>query len=495
MLPVKPVPIKILKRLGKFAFADGGSIKARVLRSGIWVGVGQVGVQLLAIIRSVALARFLTPDVFGLMALAMIVVRAIDTFTRPGIGQALIARQKDFEEASATAFTLLVARGVLLSLVLAVAAPFVAKFYEAAELEIVLQVLSLVFVINGLSNINIIAKQRELDFRGLTYLNQVAVLVGTIVTVFLAWRLQSVWALVIGQIVQFSMTALLSYYFLNGRLQFAFNTTVVRELLQYGKFITGSSIVVFIVAELDSAVIGKLLGTEQLGFYALAATISSLAILSLAQIISGIMMPAYSKLQTDLVQLRNAYLRAFSLVMFLVMPASAGLIFLTEPLIHVVYGEKWLYAAVPLQVFAFFGVPRAILIFNGYLFEGIGKPKIAFYLGVLRLATIVPIIIPMVKSYGLLGAAGTVAIGAVVQCAVGLIYLRQYIAIELSGLLKVMWRPLWTTLLMSLVVVGMGNLLDPRTLSGLFLIVFSGIFIYVTLNVSVLLKLKKEQLA
>lgn len=495
LLPIKPVPIKTIKKLGKFAFADGGSIKARVLRSGIWVGAGQIGVQLLAIARSVALARFLTPDVFGLMALAMIVVRAIDTFTRPGIGQALIARQKDFEEAAATAFTLLVVRGILLSLVLTVAAPFVAEFYEADELEVVLQVLSLVFVINGLSNINIIARQRELDFRGITYLNQVAVLIGTIVTVLLAWWLQSVWALVIGQIAQFSMTALLSYYFLGGRLQFAFNTVVARELLQYGKFITGSSIVVFIVAELDSAVIGKLLGTEQLGFYALAATISSLAILSLSQIVSGIMMPAYSKLQKDLVQLRNAYLRAFSLVMFLVMPASVGLIFLTEPLIQVVYGEKWLQAAVPLQVFALFGIPRAILIFNGYLFEGIGKPKVAFYLGVLRLATIAPIIIPMVKTYGLLGAAGTVAIGAVVQCAVGLIYLRRYIAIEVLRLLKVIWRPLWTTLIMSLVVVWMSNFFDPRTLIGLSATVLSGILVYVILNVSVLLKLKKEGLA
>ena len=185
------MPIKSIKKLGQFAFADGGSIKARVLRSGIWVGLGQISVQLLAIVRSVALARFLTPDVFGLMALAMIVVRAIDTFTRPGIGQALIARQKDFEEAAATAFTLLVARGILLSLVLAVAAPFVAEFYEADELEVVLQVLSLVFVISGLSNINIIARQRELDFRGVTYLNQVAVLIGTIVTVLLAWWLRS----------------------------------------------------------------------------------------------------------------------------------------------------------------------------------------------------------------------------------------------------------------------------------------------------------------
>jgi len=487
------VPIKSIKKLGRFAFADGGSIKARVLRSGIWVGAGQVGIQLLGIVRSVALARLLTPDVFGLMALAMIVVRTIETFTRPGIAQALIARQKEFEEAAATAFTLLVARGLLLSLILAVAAPFVAAFYEAAELEVVLQVLSAVFVIGGLSNINTIARQRELDFRRLTYLNQSAILIGTIVTVIMAWWLRSIWALVIGQIVQFSTTTLLSYYFLGGRMQFAFRTEVARDLLRYGKFITGSSIVAFVVTELDSAVIGKLLGMEQLGFYALAATVSSLTMLSLSQIASGIMMPAYSKLQADLPKLRNAYLRALSLVMFLVVPASAGLICLTEPLIYVVYGEKWLTAAVPLQVLAFFGVPRALLIFNGYLFEGIGKPKIAFQLGLLRLATIAPIIIPMVKAYGLLGAAVTVAIGATVQCLAGLVYLHRYVAINISELVVAIWRPLWTALVMSVIVIGVGYLLDPRTVIGFLAAVFGGIAVYALLNMRFLLKLKNER--
>lgn len=488
-----PVPIETIKKIGKFALDDGGSIKARVLRSGIWVGAGQIGMQLLGIVRSVILSRLLTPDVFGLIALAQIVTKAIETFTRPGIAQALIARQNEFEEASATAFTLLVVRGVLLSLALAVAAPFVARFYDAAELEAVLQALGAVFLISSLSSINTIARQRELDYRRLTYLGQTATLIGAIVTVALAWWLRSVWALVIGQIIQVSATAILSYYFLGGRMQFAFNRDVARDLYQYSRFITGSSIVFFFVTELDSMVIGKLLEPEQLGFYALAVSISSMTILSLSQIVSGIMMPTYSKLQTDPEKLRNAYLRVQSLVMFFVVPMSAGLICLTEPLIFVVYGEKWLAAAVPLQIAAIFGVPRVILIFNGYLFEGIGKPKVAFYLGLLRLALIAPIIIPMVKAYGLLGAAGTVAIGVVVQCLVGLIILRRYVPIRFSDLMEMIWRPLWTAVVMSLIVIWVRNAIDPRTLIGLSAAVFSGLAVYMMLNASTLMKLKNEQ--
>src|SRR5687768_8031363 len=106
----------MLKRVATFAFGDGGSIKARVLRSGIWVGASEVGLSLLGIVRSVALARLLNPEIFGLMALAMVVVRTIETFTRPGLAQALIARSGNFGEAGPTAFSLLVVRGFLLAL-------------------------------------------------------------------------------------------------------------------------------------------------------------------------------------------------------------------------------------------------------------------------------------------------------------------------------------------------------------------------------------------
>ena len=123
----------LFRRLTRFANADGGSVKARVVRSGFWVGISQTGVTLLGALRSVVLARLLTPEVFGLMGIAGIVVKTIETFTRPGIAQALIARQQSFDEARDTAFTMLVLRGLVLAALLAIAAPWVARFLTTAS--------------------------------------------------------------------------------------------------------------------------------------------------------------------------------------------------------------------------------------------------------------------------------------------------------------------------------------------------------------------------
>jgi O-antigen/teichoic acid export membrane protein len=486
------VAFDLLKRAARFATADGGSLKARVLRSGFWVGIANFGSNALNLVRSVVLARLLTPDMFGLMGLALVVLRATETFTRPGVQQALIARQQEFDQAAGTAFTMLVIRGFLLAIILAAVAPLVASFYEASELTLILQVLSLVFVLNAFANINTVARQRELDFKRLTYLSQVANLSGTAVTIAIAFWMRSVWALVIGQLVQALFNTVWSYYFIAGRPRFAFDRGVARDLLAYGKFITGSSMVTYIAAELDSAVIGKVSGIEALGYYALAMTISSLVTLNLARVAAGIMMPAYSKLQNDRPALRNAYLRVLSITLYMIMPTTIGLIVAADSLVHVVYGPKWAGAVLPLQVLSVFGIFRALLSFNGYLFEGIGQPKVAFHLASWRLALLAPIMVPMVKAYGVVGAAMAVTLGALVHWGGGFIYLRRHVDVSAGDVWRAAWRPVTTSLAMGGAVWGTTLVVDTHSFWGLMALVAAGAVVFGALNLKPLMDLKRR---
>jgi lipopolysaccharide exporter len=477
----------------RFAFANDGSVGARVFRSGIWVGFSEATVAALGIVRSVALARLLTPDVFGLMALALIVVRAIETFTRPGVAQALIARQGSFDDAAPTAFTLLVARGVVIAACLAAAAPWIGQFYESDSLGTVLQVLAATFVIGGFVNIHTIARQKDLDFRRLSYLSQITSIVGAVVTIAAAWWLRSIWALVVGQVVTGVLGAALSYYFVPGRVRFGFDRGIARELLGYGKFIAASSIVLYVATEIDSAVIGKVLGHSELGFYTIAFTVAHLATTNLSKIAAKIMMPAYSQLQSDPERLRSAYLRTFGFVALAVLPASAGLIVLAEPLLFAVYGEKWLPAAVPMQILAVFGLLRSLAAFAGYLFEGVGKPQLSMIMGVVRLAVIAPLIIPATMRYGLLGAAVTVTLGMLVQWLLGLWFLRKHVGVTLLQLARAVWRPVWTTALMTAIAWGATRLWDNRTLTGLAATLVLAMGIYGLLNLRTLTELRSSR--
>lgn len=486
------MPFSFFRKVKGLALSDGGSLKSRVVRSGLWVGLSDALLAVLGFIRSVILARLLSPEIFGLMGLAQTATSAIETFTRPGVGEALIVRQQSFDEARSTAFTLLVARGVMLSVLVALAAPWVARFYETEALVPLLQALAAVFVLKGLENVNTIAKRRELEFRKLTYLSQATTWTAFVVTVAAAFWLRSVWALVIGQLASVAFGTLLSYLIIGGRPSFAFRSAIARELLSYGKFITGASIVLFIASQIDLVMIGKLLGAEQLGFYALAFTVTQLLTTTLSKAVSAIMMPAYSKLQTDLAALRNAFLRTVSLVMYVVLPATAGMVLVAGPLIEVVYGAQWLPAVLPMRILAIFGLFMSLVALNGYLFQGMGVPSIAFKLGILRLALIAALLAPMIRWYGIAGAGYAVTIGIFVHWITGTFFLHRHLSVLPAQLWSAIRRPMLTTLVMALPVGALIRLVPASPAILLCAAALVGVIVYAALNWSVFRALAKE---
>lgn len=446
----------------------------------------------LAVLKSVILARLLTPESFGLMGLCAIVIGTMETFTRPGIGQALIQRQSSFEEARDTAFTLLLVRGLLLALLLVALAPFAARFYNSAELGPMLKMLSIVFVVGGLLNINTIARQKELNFRHLTYANQISAFLGTIITIVGAYILRNVWALVIGQISTATIHSLLSYYFIPGKPRIRINNKIAFELLAYGKFITASSVVLFAATNIDTAVIGKVLGTETLGYYVLAFTFANLVTSNISKLASGIMMPAYSKLQGDIPKLRSAYLRTLNLVSLLTFPATAGVLITASFIVNTIYGPNWAPAVVPLQILVIFGLIRSLAAINGYLFEGIGKPQISLYSAAVRLMVIGSLILPASAAFGLAGAASAVTFAMLMQWIISLMVMTRSIGITIRDTIASVAGPFWTTGLMGLCVLGLRQLVDGTRPIGLAVLISAGMLIYAVLNIRVAQKLLRD---
>lgn len=486
--------VRAAKKLLRFALSDDGSVKTRVIRSGIWVSLGEMAVTVIAVVKSIFLARLLTPDMFGLMGLCGMVIRIMETFTRPGIGQALIQRRSSFEEARDTAFTLLFARGVLLAISLATIAPLAAWFFESDELERMIQVMSILFIIGGLLNINTIARQKELDFRRLSYLNQSSALLGSIITIVAAILLRNVWALVIGQLATTAVHTALSYYFVQGTPRVTIDWRIARELLSYGKFITASSAIIFVASTFDTAVIGKILGIEQLGYYTLALTIANLVTASISKLVSGIMMPAYSSLQADHAALHRAYLRTLQLVLRVTLPATVGVLVTAASIIHVVYGEKWLNAVIPLQILVIFGLFRALASIDGYLFEGIGRPQIPLYVGLIRLAILVPLIIPATIYYGLLGAAAGVTLSMAVQWLGFMYFIKRDVGVSITQIILIIADPLWKSAVMGSAVYGLSLIIDGMTTIGLLGMILSGIAVYASLNVRVIIQIRRHGL-
>jgi O-antigen/teichoic acid export membrane protein len=414
----------------RFLNAEDGSLRQKAIRSTIWVGLSTAGMTSLSLVKSVILARLLTPDHFGLMAACMVVIRAVEVFTETGLGPALIQRKAGVEDAVPTAFSMAAARGVVLAAIVFAIAPFVSGFYEEPRLTSLLEVLSAALLIGGLSNLNTIALQKDLNFRRLFRLQQAVAVTDLVVTVALAVWLRNVWALVLGQVIKALVALLLSYTLVPGRPRFGWDGRIARELLAYGRFITGVTVVVYVTTEIDNVVIGKILGMQALGIYVVAYMLANLPATHLSKVISGVMFPAYSKLQDDRSLLLHAYLETTRVVSTVAMPMAVGLAVLADELVTLVYGQEWRQAATVLPLLCVFGALRAVSSTNGYVFNAIGKPQIPFYVNLVKLGMIAALIVPMTRQFNLVGAAAAVTLPSIAMFAVSYIVFAKTLQVR-----------------------------------------------------------------
>ena len=392
----------------RFLFTDDGTLRQKTIRSTIWVGLSAGVMGSLSLVKAVVLARLLAPDQFGLMAACMVVIRALEIFTETGFGAALIQRSGSVESAASTVYSVTAARGLLLAIAAVAISPVVAGFYGHVELTHLLQLLAAGLLLGGFGNVSSYLLQRDLKFRRLFYLQQLAAIGDFVITVLLAYWWRDVWALVVGYVAKTLLSVVLSFVLLPGRPEFGWDGRIARELLAYGKFITGITIVVYVTTEIDNVVIGKVLGMGALGIYTVAYMLANLPATHIAKVLSSVMFPAYSKLQGDRRSLQRAYLQTAEIVAAAAVPLAVGLAVMAHEIIALVYGQRWIVAAEILPLLCVFGALRALSSINGYVFNAIGRPEIPFYVNLVKLIMIGLLIVPATRQYGLLGAAAAI---------------------------------------------------------------------------------------
>lgn len=447
------MPVQRLKRIGRFINRSDGSLQHRALRSGIWVGVSSVGIFFLSFVRGIVLARLLTPEMFGLMALALTATRLVEIFTETGFGAALIHRQDRFEEARDTAYSMAAMRGFGLAIVSLLMAPFVARFYDEPRLEPMIALVGVSFILNGCRNINTVALQKQLDFKRLTYLEIGSTVISFVVTVWLAWWLRSAWALVWGQLTAAATNTILSFLLVPSGIRLRFDWKIARELYAYGRFITGLAIVVFITRTIDNVIIGKVLTVESLGYYVAAYTLANIPADYLSQVVTKVMFPVFSAVQRDLPRLQTEYARGVRLITAIAVPASVGMGLLAPEIVQALYGSTWAGAATPLRILAIFGCFRALWMLNGYLYNAIGRPHIDFYANAGRLSVMLLLLYPLTRWYGTTGAAWAVAMPMMLQFVAGIQLSRRYIEASPWVILKPLGRGVAQGAVMAVVLI------------------------------------------
>lgn len=391
------------------------SLSKKVVRGGVWLFTLRITNRGLGFIRTIILARLLAPGDFGILGIAMLAASTLDAFSQTGFQSALIQKKDDVRDYLDVAWTTLAIRGVFLFSVLFVTAPLIAKFFNSTQAELVIMVIAVNMLITGFGNIGIVFFQKELEFNKQFTYEFSATIVDLIVSISLAFILRNVWALVWGGMAKNITRFFLSYILHSYRPRIRFDKDKFRDLFGFGIWISGSTILIFLITQGDDVFVGKMLGVTALGFYQMAYLLSNLPSTEIADVISRVTFPAYSRLQDDLTKLREAYLKVLQVTAYISIPLAGGILILSHEFTQIFLGEKWLPMVPAMQILALAGLIGSISATTRPIFHGIGKPKVDMIWQIIRLLVLVAVIYPLTIRWGISGAAVAVLISTFVS--------------------------------------------------------------------------------
>ncbi len=437
------------------------TLRARVSRGLFWEGGAALVGQGLSFLVSLLLARLLTPEYFGLLAIANLAIQSLVFFQERGFSSALIYRQKDVEAAANTAHWTILASSALLYLVAFVSAPLVAQFFHSPESMPVLRVLALTMVINSFSRVPYTLLTKELDFRKKVLPELTASLIGNLAALLLAWVGWRVWALVAGELISALLVTLLVYAISPWRPRLQFVRSIFHELFGYGKHIAVSQVLIFGITNIDDMFVGRMLGQAALGQYGLAYKISNTPATNITRVVNRVTFPAYSILQADQERLRSAFFRQVRFVGALAMPIGVATVIFAHDFVYAVLNESWAPAIVPMQILAVYGVIRSVAANMGVIFQAGGKPQWLTGIAVWRLITMALLLYPFISRGGLVGvsllSAGVAAVDFIIAA-----YLVDKI---LDARMVTYARILGPMLVYALVAGGLGYLVNAGLLA------------------------------
>lgn len=389
------------------------SLTHRAARATWWSALeitSRYGVQFFV---TFVLARLLLPSDFGLIALLMIFTSISAILVDSGFGMALIQRRQITadDETTVFAFSVSVAVGMWVALILM--APSAASFFRLPELSPTLRAASIVLLFGGLGAVPDALLTLRLDFRARTIAQVVASLVSGLVAIVLALNGFGVWSLVWQQIVASALRTLCLWIFCQWRPRGAVSWVSLQKLGSFGGFMLLSSLLDTAYQQLQPLLIGRLFDIRSVGFYSLAQNARQAPLALMGGVLTRVGLPVFSSLAHHPARLLEALRPMLRVSMFVFVPCMAGIAILAQPLVGMIYGERWLPAAPILSVLAIAGTLWPFHILNLEAIKAQGRSDLFFRLSVIKVSLAIVCVV-LASPWGALGIAwGTLVAGMI----------------------------------------------------------------------------------
>ena len=433
--------------------------------------------RLIAVVSTVILARLLVPEDFGVIAMAVIIVGLVDVLLDMGVNITLIQNRTAAQEDYNAAWTLRLIQSFLAALLVFAAAEPVAAYFADPRVAPVARFLALSLLLAGCENIGVVDFQKHMQFGREFQFFFSKRIAGFLVTIAAAWLLENYWALVIGTLGGRSLGCLLSYTMHPMRPRLSLKA--MRPMLSFSKWNLLRGVGGYLNQNLHRILVGRRESTAVMGAYSVGGEIAALPSNELLAPLNRVLFPLFVKLKHDLVQLKHAFLLALAVQVSLGIPASVGLIVVSDELVQTLLGETWIPAVPFVQILAATNIVQAMGLSGWYVLLALGRAKLAAYsswFSVLLFVSLAMLAIPN-------GGATAIATLRLAVAAAGFLLFvfllkREFPNLCTLEMLNAIWRPFVASAVMTIGLLAWPPAGGTASILELLIKITSGAIIY-----------------
>lgn len=328
----------------------------QTIRHGVkWTFLGNTGSHVLQFLFGIALARLLVPADFGALVTVQAFTGFVGMLAAGGLGQSLIRAKEIATDEFNAVFTLQLLMGTLIYAAFYLLAPLVGSYFDNPLYTDLLRVTAISFVIRPFASIRFAWLNRHMLFDKRAIIELSVGLLTGVVSVAMAWTGMGVWSLVFSGIVGAFATNVLLSFIVPLHLRLRWQVETVRKHSRFGVKITLAELISYIRVQAVYLMVSKSSGPVDLGLLTRAESLARLPNRFITPATGPVVFRAMSKVQEDLDQTKYLFYRTITLLSVYISPLLVGVLWLAEPLVHVLYGPKWMQAVVPVQIMAVAG--------------------------------------------------------------------------------------------------------------------------------------------
>lgn len=449
------------------------SLKSQALHGAFWSFIERFGLLGVQFIISVILARILSPAEFGLVAMITIFTLLAQTVVVSGFGQALIQKKDCTPEDESTAFWFNLLAGAFMTSILFLTAPWIARFYQQPQLTAITRLASLSLLINSFSVVQNALMQKELLFKQRTIASIAGITISGITSIIMALQGFGVWALVLQVLLNNLIRTCMLWVVHPWRPLFCFSKTSFEALFRFGSNMLLSGLLNTIYDNIYLLLIGRLYSATDLGFYQRAKEFIVASSHSLTLVLSQVNFPLLSKLQNDPIQLRKTFSKVLRNGLFIIIPIMVGLGICAPNIIRVLLGEKWMPSVPYLQLLCVVGGLFPVHLLNLNVLMALGRSDLFFRLEVIKKILVTGGIF-IAYRYGIMALLAAQVASSALALLINSYYTKKLAGYGLFRQLSDNRKMLLSSLVMGLLVYGLGNWIDGKSILKLFIQIPAG---------------------